>query len=234
MDHIKGIDRDQLTLFPESLDKYVSQENPVRFIDAFVESLDFEELGFSHATPAETGRPPYDPADLLRLYVYGYLNRVRSSRRLERKANRNTELMWLLRRLAPDFKTIADFRKDNARAIREVCKEFIFYCRKLRLFGGELIAIDGSRFKAVNARDRNLVCRRQASPLASSRTRARRSKSGSSSTWKSWRRTTRRRLTSPGPAPKSSRKRSRSSGSASESCEPWANRWPSPVRPKSP
>jgi transposase len=155
MGHIKGDDRDQMTLFPEALDDYVSQENPVRFIDAFAESLDLEELGFTHAVPSELGRPPYNPADLLRLFIYGYLNRLRSSRQLEREANRNVELMWLLRRLAPDFKTLADFRKDNGQAIRGVCREFIAYCRELRLFGGELVAIDGSKFKAVNARHRN-------------------------------------------------------------------------------
>jgi transposase/ElaB/YqjD/DUF883 family membrane-anchored ribosome-binding protein len=160
MEHIKGEDRDQLTLFPEALDDYVSQENPVRFIDAFVGTLDLEGLGFEHAVPNETGRPPYNPADLLRLYIYGYLNRVRSSRQLEKEANRNVELMWLLRRLAPDFKTIADFRKDNRQAIRDVCKEFTFYCREQGLFGGELIAIDGSKFKAVNARNRSFSARK--------------------------------------------------------------------------
>lgn len=160
MGHIEGDDRDQLTLFPEALDDYVSQENPVRFIDAFVGTLDLEGLGFTHAVPLELGRPPYNPADLLRLYVYGYLNRIRSSRQLEKEANRNVELMWLLRRLAPDFKTIADFRKDNAQAIRGVCRKFIAYCRELRLFGGALIAIDGSKFKAVNARNRNFSARK--------------------------------------------------------------------------
>ena len=160
MSHIEGGDREQMTLFPEALDDYVSQENPVRFIDAFVESLDLEELGFTHAVPNDLGRPPYNPADLLRLFIYGYLNRVRSSRQLEREANRNVELMWLLRRLTPDFKTIADFRKDNGQAIRGVCKEFISYCRELRLFGGEFVAIDGSKFKAVNARNRNFSSRK--------------------------------------------------------------------------
>ncbi|MCX6071538.1 MAG: transposase, partial [Chloroflexi bacterium] len=129
-----------MTLFPEALDDYVSQENPVRFIDAFVQCLDMERLGFTHSVPCELGCPPYNPADLLRLYTYRYLNRVRSSRQLEREANRNAELMWLLRRLAPDFKTLADFRKDNGQAIRGVCREFIAFCRELRLFGGELVA----------------------------------------------------------------------------------------------
>ena len=160
MGHLEGLERDQMTLFPEALDHYVSQENPVRFIDAFVESLDLEQLGFTHAVPNELGRPPYNPADLLRLFIYGYLNRLRSSRQLEKEANRNVELMWLLRRLAPDFKTIADFRKDNGQAIRGVCREFIAYCRELRLFGGELVAVDGSKFKAVNARHRNFSARK--------------------------------------------------------------------------
>jgi len=160
MGHVEGSDREQMTLFPEALDDYVSPENPVRFVDAFVDGLDMEQLGFTHAVPNELGRPPYDPADLLRLFIYGYLNRLRSSRRLEREANRNVELMWLLRRLAPDFKTLADFRKDNAQAIRGVCREFITYCRELRLFGGEFIAIDGSKFKAVNARHRNFSARK--------------------------------------------------------------------------
>jgi transposase len=160
MGHIEGGNRDQKVLFPEALDDYVSQENPVRFIDAFVAALDLRELGFTHAVPSDLGRPPYNPADLLRLYIYGYLNRIRSSRQLEKEANRNVELMWLLRLLAPDFKTIADFRKDNAQAIRGVCREFIAYCRQLRLFGGELVAIDGSKFKAVNARHRNFSARK--------------------------------------------------------------------------
>ncbi len=160
MSHAEGCDRDQMTLSPETLDEYVCEENPVRFIDTFMQCLDMRQLGFTHAVPNELGRPPYNPADLLRLYVYGYLNRVRSSRQLEKEANRNVELMWLLRRLAPDFKTIADFRKDNAQAIRGVCREFIACCRELRLFGGELIAIDGSKFKAVNARHRNSSARK--------------------------------------------------------------------------
>ena len=160
MGHLEGLERDQMTLFPEALDDYVSQENPVRFIDAFVAALDLEQLGFTHAIPNELGRPPYNPADLLRLFIYGYLNRIRSSRQLEREANRNVELMWLLRRLAPDFKTLADFRKDNAQAIRGVCREFISFCRELRLFGGQLVAIDGSKFKAVNARHRNFSARK--------------------------------------------------------------------------
>jgi transposase len=148
-----------MTLFPEALDDYIAQENPVRFIDAFVDSLDLQDLGFTHAVPAETGRPPYHPATLLKLYVYGYLNRIRSSRLLEREAGRNLELVWLLGKLAPDFKTIADFRRDNRNAIRQVCRTFVLLCRNLDLFGGELVAIDGSKFKASNNRARNITQR---------------------------------------------------------------------------
>jgi len=165
MQHIQGQDRNQITLFPEALDDYVGEENPVRFLDAFVDGLDLQALGFSHAVLEETGRPPYHPGDQLKLYVYGYLNRVRSSRRLEKEAGRNLELMWLLKRLTPDFKTIADFRtpsrrpcgKDNRNAIRRVCREFTLFCRQLDLFGGELVAIDGSKFKAVNSKGRNFT-----------------------------------------------------------------------------
>jgi len=159
MDHIQGTDRDQLTLFPEALDDYIAQDNPVRFIDAFVDSLGLQGLGFTRAIPAETGRPPYHPGDLLRLYVYGYLNRIRSSRLLEREAGRNLELVWLLGKLTPDFKTIADFRKDNRKAMRQVCRAFVLLCRDQGLFGGELVAIDGSKFKASNNRARNVTQR---------------------------------------------------------------------------
>jgi transposase len=155
MSHIRGADRSEVLLFPEALDDYIAQDNPVRFIEAFVLSLDLVELGFARATPAATGRPGYDPADLLKLYVYGYLNRVRSSRLLEREAARNVEIMWLLGRLTPDFKTIADFRRDNLEAIRVVCREFTLLCKRLDLFGGELVAIDGSKFRAGNSRKRN-------------------------------------------------------------------------------
>jgi transposase len=165
MHHIDGIDRDQLTMFPEALDDYISPGNPVRFIDAFVKSLDLTSLGFQRVITAVTGRPPYHPGDLLRLYVYGYLNRVRSSRRLEKEANRNVELMWLLRRLTPDFKTIADFRRDNLQAIQKVCRSFTLFCRECDLFGGELIAIDGSKFKAVNSRRRNFTKRKLTSSI---------------------------------------------------------------------
>ena len=160
MAYVAGVERTQATLFPQSLGEYIAAENPVRFIDAFVAGLDLQALGFGHAVPAETGRPPYDPGDLLRLYIYGYLNRVRSSRRLETECQRNVEAMWLVRKLAPDFKTIADFRKDNGEAIRKVCREFTLLCKRLDLFGGELVAVDGSKFKASNARDRNYTDRK--------------------------------------------------------------------------
>jgi transposase len=153
-DFIVGEARTQATLFPERLDDYIAEDNPVKVIDVFIEGINLSGLGFK-TTPAATGRPAYHPATLLKLYVYGYLNRVQSSRRLEREAGRNVELMWLLGRLAPDFKTIADFRKHNTKAIRSVCREFVLICRKLDLFSDAFVAIDGSKFKAVNNRDRN-------------------------------------------------------------------------------
>ena len=140
MKHVAGILRQQLVLFPESLDEYIAADNPVRFIDAFVDSLDIAAVGFGHTSVAETGRPPYDPRDLLKLYIYGYLNRVRTSRRLEQECQRNVEVMWLLGKLAPDHKTIADFRKDNRRGFKEVFKAFCLLCRELDLFGKELTA----------------------------------------------------------------------------------------------
>jgi transposase len=155
MNYVAGAPREQSLLFPEVIDDYITPGNPVRFIDAFVEELALAPLGFRHGTLPETGRPPYDPGDLLRLYLYGYLNRVRSSRRLEAEAQRNLEVLWLLRKLTPDFKTIADFRKDNGPAIKAVCRQFTLLCRKLELFGGALVAIDGSKFAAQNAKDRN-------------------------------------------------------------------------------
>jgi transposase len=160
MDHIEGANRDQLILFPQSLDEYISEDNPVRFIDAFVEGLDPEALGFSHSVLKETGRPPYHPGVLLKLYIYGYLNRIRSSRLLEKEAHRNVEVIWLTGRLAPDHKTIANFRRDNRKAVREVCRAFTRFCRDLDLFGGELVALDGSKFKAVNNKGRNFTDRR--------------------------------------------------------------------------
>ncbi len=154
---IEGEDRSQVTLLPECLDDYIAEDNPVRVVDAYVEELDLQELGFEGAEPAVTGRPAYHPAVLLKIYIYGYLNRIQSSRRLEREAQRNVELMWLTGRLAPDFKTIADFRRDNGAGIRNVCRRFIVLCRDLKLFSQALVAIDGSKFKAVNSRDRNFT-----------------------------------------------------------------------------
>ena len=156
MRHIPGIDRSQVLLLPEAVDDYVGRDNPVRFIDAFVDGLDLAVAGFERATPKATGRPGYDPADLLKLYIYGYLNRVRSSRRLEAESKRNLEVIWLLRRLSPDFKTIADFRRINRAAFRQVFREFVRLCRELELFGRELVAVDGTRIKAVNSRERKL------------------------------------------------------------------------------
>jgi transposase len=153
---IKGASRSQITLFPEAVDEYIQEDNPVRVIDVFVDGLDLSGLGFK-TQAADTGRPAYHPGLMLKLFIYGYLNRVQSSRRLEREAGRNLELVWLLGRLAPDFKTIADFRKDNTQAIKRVCREFVLICRKLDLFADSLIAIDGSKFKAVNNRNRNFT-----------------------------------------------------------------------------
>jgi len=156
-DYVAGEKRDQSILFPETLDEYITEENPVRFIDAFVDSLNLEKQGFKHSQlDGGAGRPPYDPSDLLKLYVYGYLNQVRSSRKLEKACLSNLEVMWLMKKLAPDFKTIADFRKDNIGCIKSVFKEFVYLCRSLDLFGAELVAIDGTKFKAVNSTKRNL------------------------------------------------------------------------------
>jgi transposase len=153
---IKGADRKQATLFPESLDDYVAEESAVRVIDVFVDELDLGSLGFK-TQPADTGRPGYHPAMMLKLFIYGYMNRVQSSHRLEREAQRNVELMWLVGRLAPDFKTIADFRRDNGKAIQKVCRQFVVLCRKLQLFSDAFVAIDGSKFKALNNRDKNIT-----------------------------------------------------------------------------
>jgi len=154
---IEGIDRGQSTLFPERLEDWVGEDNAVRVIDVFVDELDLGGLGFDRVRPEATGRPGYHPAMLLKLYVYGYLNRVQSSRRLERDAGRNVEVMWLTGRLAPDHKTIADFRKDNGSAIRKVCARFVALCRQIGLLATASVAIDGSKFKAVNNRDRNFT-----------------------------------------------------------------------------
>ena len=155
-DFIEGENRFQATLFPEQLDDYIAEDNSVRVIDVFIDGIDLSGMGFK-IIPEVLGRPAYHPATMLKLYVYGYLNRVLSTRRLEREAGRNVELMWLLGRLAPDFKTIADFRKDNTKAVRLVCREFVMICRKLDLFSEAFVAIDGSKFKAVNNRDRNFT-----------------------------------------------------------------------------
>jgi transposase len=154
---IEGENRGQGTLLPELLDDYVAEDNPVRVVDVFVDELDLGKLGFERVQPAKTGRPAYHPAVLLKLYIYGYLNRIQSSRRLEREAQRNVELMWLTGRLAPDFKTIANFRKDNGKAIRNVCRQFVVVCQQLDLFSDAVVAIDGSKFKAVNSSDRNFT-----------------------------------------------------------------------------
>jgi transposase len=154
---VEGSDRSQATLFPEYLEDWIDEDNPVRVIDAFVDAVDLGELGFDGVVPEATGRPSYHPSMLLKLYVYGYLNRVQSSRRLEREAGRNVEVMWLMGRLVPDHKTIADFRKDNGGAIRKVCTRFVALCREMGLLSVASVAIDGSKFKAVNNRDRNFT-----------------------------------------------------------------------------
>ncbi len=154
---VEGADRSQSTLLPECLDDWIDEENPVRAVDAFVSALDLATLGFEGVEPALTGRPAFHPSVLLKLYIYGYLNRVQSSRRLEREAQRNLELLWLLGRLAPDHKTIADFRKDNSEALKRVCARFVELCREMNLLTTGSVAIDGSKFKAVNNRDRNFT-----------------------------------------------------------------------------
>jgi transposase len=155
--YIEGWDWRQALLLPECVDDYVDENNPVRVVEAFVDKLVVAELGFERAVPAETGRPAYHPATLLKLHIYGYLNRIPSSRRLEREAQRNLELIWLLGHLAPDFKTIADFRRDNGPAIQATCRRFVLLCRSMGLFSDALVAIDGSKFKAVNSRDKNFM-----------------------------------------------------------------------------
>jgi len=163
---IAGEDRRQGTLLPDYLDDYVTADNPVRLVEVFVDELDLAALGFARAVPEATGRPAYDPATLLKIYLYGYLNRVPSSRRLERETQRNIELMWLTGRLMPDFKTLADFRKDNGPAIQAACAQFVVLCRRLNLFGKAVVAIDGSKFKAVNNRDKNFTVAKVEARLA--------------------------------------------------------------------
>src|SRR4030043_257257 len=155
MDYIQGFNRRQEILFPKIIDDYVSDENPVRFIEAFVEIQDLKELGFKHSELKTTGRPPYNPYDLSKLYLYGYLNSLRSSRKLMKECSRNVEVMWLLKNLTPDFKTIADFRKDNPASIKKLFKSVVFFCKQLDLFGGEVVGIDGTKVKAVNSKKRN-------------------------------------------------------------------------------
>lgn len=157
MSYVEGESREQRVLFPEALDEYITEDNVVRFIDAFVDGLEMEELGFNRTAAKETGRPPYDPRDLLKLYIYGYVNRIRTGRTLERECHRNVELMWLMRKLRPDFKTITDFRKDNRQAFRGVFRQFVMVCKGLGLLGGEWVAVDGSKFKAVNSGERNFT-----------------------------------------------------------------------------
>jgi transposase len=163
---VEGADRSQYSFLPECLEDWVDEDNPVQVIDAFVEGLNLLALGFDGAMPANTGRPAYHPAVLLKLYIYGYLNRVQSSRRLEREAGRNIELMWLLGRLVPDHKTIADFRKDHGRALRRVCTRFVALCRQMGLLAGSMVVVDGSKFKAVNNRDKNFTHAKMARRVA--------------------------------------------------------------------
>jgi transposase len=163
---VAGTDRWQSTLLPECLDDFIDESNPVCVIDVFVDALDLAEMSFEGVEPAATGRPSYHPSVLLKLYIYGYLNRVQSSRRLEREAGRNVELMWLLGRLVPDHKTIADFRKDNGRALRQVCVRFVALCRQMGLLTGGTVVVDGSKFKAVNNRDRNFTHAKMARRVA--------------------------------------------------------------------
>ncbi len=153
--HIKGQSRHQSTLFPEVIDNFVTEDNPVRVIDVFVDQLDLLSLGFESVTAKQTGRAGYHPATMLKLYIYGYLNRIQSSRRLEKETHRNVELMWLLERLRPDFKTIADFRKDNGKGIKNVCRKFVDLFRQINMFDDSAFAIDGGKFKAVNNKAKN-------------------------------------------------------------------------------
>src|SRR3974390_2486718 len=185
MSYVGGEDRGQATLLPAAIEDYVVDHAPVRVIDAFVDGLDVNGLGFGRSVPAATGRPPYDPRDLLKLYVYGYLNEVRSSRRLERECSRNVEVMWLLRRLGPDFKTIADFRRDNGAAIVGTCRAFVLFCRDQGLFTARLVALDGSKFRAAARGQRVMGGRGRAEE------REPRSIAGSPRIWSVWRRTTR-------------------------------------------
>ena len=183
MSYIQGEDRGQAALLPAAIEDYVAADAPVRVIDAFVDGLDVRGLRFGRSVPAAIGRPPYDPRDLLKLYLYGYLNEVRSSRRLERECSRNVEVMWLLRRLAPDFKTIADFRRDNGAAIVGTCRAFVLFCRDQGLFTARLVALDGSKFRAA-ASAKRVMGRREIAEEAAVST------AGSPSIWPIWMRAT--------------------------------------------
>lgn len=154
MRYIEGTSRKQIILFPETVEEYISEDNIVRFVEAYVNSLNMKDLGFTYSEPKETGRKAYNPSDMLKLYIYGYMRKIRSSRQLESETQRNVELMWLMKKLQPDFKTISDFRKDNLESIKKVCREFTIFCRKLNLIGSDLIAIDGSKFKALNNKEK--------------------------------------------------------------------------------
>ena len=191
--YIPAVDRHQTVLLPDALDDFVGAENPVRVINAFVDGLALADFGFTRSTPAETGRPGYDPRALLKLYLYGYLHRVRSSRRLERETQCNVEVMWLVRRLTPDYKTISDFRTAHAAALPNVFRAFTVVCRQLELFGAELVGIDGTKLRAVNAKARS-----HTPPEVRRHLRA--STLGSKRTWPSWTPATGRRARQPGRA----------------------------------
>jgi transposase len=211
---IDGEERMQQALLPHSLEDYVSEENPVRVIEVFIDELDLAALGFAGMTPAPTGRPASHPSTLLKIYLYGYLNRVQSSRRLERETQRNIELMWLTGRLMPDFKTIADFRKDNGSAIRATCRQFVMLCRRLDLFSDTVIAIDGSRFKATR--------------MVRSSVEWSRSKPASHATYRHWTQPIGKRARLPKPNRFGSRTSSPALSNRCSTCE----RWRSPFRPR--
>ena len=160
MGYIEGQDRNQIILFPESLDEYISSDNMVRVVDVFVDNIDLASLGFTKATPSQMGRPPFSANTLAKLYIYGYYNNIRSSRKLKREAHRNVEVMWLLKKLTPDHRVIATFRKENAAALKELFKAFVKMCNEFGLYGKELVGIDGSKFEAVNSNDKNFNIKR--------------------------------------------------------------------------
>jgi transposase len=215
---VEGEDRRQATLLPACLDDYVAADNPVRIIEAFVDELDLGVLGFAGVVPEVTGRPSYHPATLLKIYIYGYLNRIPSSRRLERETQRNLELIWLTSRLMPDFKTIADFRRDNGPAIRAACAQFVGLCRKLNLFTRAVVALDGSKFKAVNNRDKNFTITKVAKRIDRWRPASR----VISPLWTAPTGRVARRLRPGQPA---SRRRSRGCAARCSPSERWDSRW---------